>query len=351
MDSLNLDDLRKEIAALDIQLLELVAKRISLARSIGELKQEKGLPVRNLGVEGEVRKRHQRVASELGLDPRAVDSISSILIQEAIEEQASIPMEESFRREVMIVGGAGKMGQWMADLLRSCGHSVHISDPSWKDGVPLSKAAEMDVIVIATPISIVDEVLSELDGLISSDCLLFDIASLKSPFQDRLLKMATRGKVCSVHPMFGPGVRSMYDRNLIFCDCGSTEAVEEAMALLDHHGARMSTIPVTEHDRYMSYVLGMSHAASIAFLSALEMSGISSEEFGRMASTTFRRQIEGARSVGEEDPSLYHEIQRLGDLEGWGSLSAAVERLREAALNEDPAPFREIMEKGRTYLR
>ena len=62
---MHLDQLRNEIARLDRQILELVAERVSVARSIGELKMERGLPVRNLEVEEKVVKWHLDIAIEL----------------------------------------------------------------------------------------------------------------------------------------------------------------------------------------------------------------------------------------------------------------------------------------------
>lgn len=350
---MHLDQLRNEIARLDRQILELVAERVSVARSIGELKMERGLPVRNLEVEEKVLKRHLDIAIELGLNPRAVRDISRVLIQEAIEEQASLPRPEERQKNIMIIGGAGKMGRWMTNLLSSCGHIIHVMDPKDGGSCTLEDAADMDVVMVSAPISKVDGLLQQLDGLTGEKTLIFDISSLKSPFTETLRRMAASKKVCSVHPMFGPSARSMYDRNLLLCDCGCQEAVDEAKELFDDHGARMTVIPLEEHDRYMSYVLGMSHAVNIAFFTAVERSGVPLEEFERMASTTFLKHLDTARSVASEDPDLYHEIQHLNQKshDSWEAFSNAVAMVKDASLREEPSAFRAIMERGRRYFQ
>lgn len=349
---MNLEGLRKEIAKVDSQIWELMAKRVSIARRIGEHKRQLDLPIRNLEVEEEVVKRHLQSALTLGLNPQAVEEISRILIQEAIEEQAALPRPKKEQQDIMIIGGAGKMGAWMSRLLSASGHRIHLLDPRIDNGVKMQDASGMDVVMVSAPISKVDRLLQEVDCHAAPQTLIFDISSLKSPFLPTLQDMASRRKVCSVHPMFGPGARSMYDRNLLFCDCNNREAVEEAMRLFDDHGARMTVLPLPEHDRYMSYILGMSHATNIAFFTALERSEIPLTEFMGMASTTFLKHLDAARSVALEDADLYYEIQHLNQRshDSWEAFSTAVELVKEASLQEDPQAFRSIMDRGRLFF-
>lgn len=350
---MNLDELRNEIACVDKEILDLVAKRVQVARRIGEVKRDLHIPIRNIPVEEKVVERFQTMAKDRGLNQKAGEELARLLIREAIEEQASLPKPQAIRKKVMIIGGAGKMGVWLSDLLSSSGHHITILDPLCQNGTDMEMAREMDAVIISAPISKVPEILRDLHRLCLRDTLVFDISSLKSPFMAELREFAAEGKFCSVHPMFGPNARSMYDRNLLFCDCGNTDAVQEAMSLFDDHGARMTVIPVEEHDRYMSYVLGMSHAINIAFFTALEKSAIPLEEFKRMASTTFLKHLDTAKSVASEDARLYYEIQRLNQKshDSWEAFSAAVDMVMEASLDDDATDFFVLMEKGKEFFR
>ena len=107
-----------------------------------------------------------------------------------------------------------------------------------------------------------------------------------------------------------------------------------------------------EHDRLIAYVLGLSHALNIAFLTALAGSGEAAPRLARMSSTTFDAQLDIAAKVAQESPDLYFEIQALNDY-GAASLEAlaqAVERLRRTVLSRDREAFRELMTRGRDYL-
>ena len=58
-------------------------------------------------------------------------------------------------------------------------------------------------------------------------------------------------EIRSLHPMFGPEA-SVYGRNILICDCGSQTAMDKAALLFDRTGAKMTRIPVEEHDELMS---------------------------------------------------------------------------------------------------
>ncbi|MDR0778018.1 MAG: chorismate mutase, partial [Methanomassiliicoccaceae archaeon] len=60
MDSL--EQLRKRIEEIDEKIVELMIRRNDAARMIGELKNEHGMPVRNLSVESTVIERYRRLA-------------------------------------------------------------------------------------------------------------------------------------------------------------------------------------------------------------------------------------------------------------------------------------------------
>ena len=264
---MTLEDVRTEIQDIDLRILDLMRRRLELARLVGEDKVSRNAAVRNIPQENKVIDRYRGYALENGMNPVYAEQVCRILMQESIEIQASLPRTAARMRHIAIVGGYGKMGRWFADLLKGAGHRVDIIDPSSGNGLVLEDAKWADSVIVSVPISRTGPILRKLDEICKPDALIFDVASLKSPFIDVLKDMGARRRVCSVHPMFGPSAESMYERNVIVCDCGSDEAVDEAVELLGNHGADVRRMPVDEHDMYMSYVLGLSHAVNIALTS------------------------------------------------------------------------------------
>ena len=349
---MTLEDVRKEIEGIDMEILSLMKRRLELAEEVGRDKVARSAPVRNIVQEKNVIDRYRGYALEHGMNPVYAEHICKILMQESIEVQASLPRTTSEMHHIAIIGGYGKMGRWFADLLRQSGHRVDIIDPSSGNGLTIDDAKWSDTVIVSVPISRTKGILEKLDSICPDDALIFDIASLKSPFIDALEDMGKRRRVCSVHPMFGPSAESMYDRNLLVCNCGSDEAVDAVMGLLGNHGADVRTMPVRDHDRYMSYVLGLSHAVNIAFFTVLDRSGIDFGDMRSVASTTYNKLMDTNESVALEDPYLYYEIQHLNAYreDMLNEFNRAVHDVVDAALADSPEAFKELMDKGREYF-
>ena len=116
--------------------------------------------------------------------------------------------------------------------------------------------------------------------------------------------------------------------------------------------ATLVEMDVDDHDRLIAYVLGLSHALNIIFFTALVDSGEEAPLLARMSSTTFDAQLEVARSVAEDNPYLYFEIQSLNEygFESLEALSGAFDRFLTVLKNTDQEGFYDMMKKGEAYL-
>ncbi|MCQ2079822.1 MAG: chorismate mutase [archaeon] len=85
-----LDEKRKEIAAVDRQIMQLVKSRVDLANAIGHYKAEHGLDVRNHAVEVKVAERYRNCAEEFGLDPNFGEILCRIIMQLCVASEDSI---------------------------------------------------------------------------------------------------------------------------------------------------------------------------------------------------------------------------------------------------------------------
>jgi chorismate mutase len=74
-DAAALEKLRNDIAAVDDQLVALLARRLALARTIGEVKERLGLPVMDPAREAEVVRRAASLARKNDIDPELVRAV------------------------------------------------------------------------------------------------------------------------------------------------------------------------------------------------------------------------------------------------------------------------------------
>ena len=344
------DEIRKKIEEIDEEILELIQKRGEAAASMGKLKASKMLPLVVPEVEKVVIGRYTAKAAATGMSEKSLTDIARLLIKESIEIQARIPRPAAAKR-ILIIGGAGQMGRWLCDYFSSRGHEVSVFDRkmSEKDhnNTDLSEASnKADVIVISTPIETTAGIANEIISS-KTKALIFDIASIKTPFLESFQDFAKHGvNICSTHPMFGSKANGIIGRNVIVCDCGNASAALEAEKLFE--GANIIRMDVTEHDKLMAYVLGLSHALNIVFNSALMKSGIPFDVLSSVSSTTFQKQSELSIDVAFDNADLYYTIQTANpyNRDSISHLKEAMYELREF----DREEFLMLMAESRNYF-
>jgi chorismate mutase/prephenate dehydrogenase len=351
--------LRAKIAAVDADLLALVARRLALVREVGSAKRAAGLPVRSFGTEAEVQARFREGAARHGLDEQLAERLAHYLIGASVrlQEEAQPGGTETSQR-ILVVGGAGKMGRWLAHFFLGQGHRVTTVDPAGEvAGCAAARdldagLADADVVLVATPLSPGVRVLQDILGA-GPRALVADVFSLKSHVQEDLTRGAARGlRVTSLHPLFGPEVRTLGGRVLAVLDCGNRTAADDAAALFEDTALTITRLPVEDHDAYMQYVLGLSHLMAILFFTTLSRSGRSFQELARTASTTFLKQARTSAEVARENPRLYHEIQKLNRHSAtlFALLRESLDAIESAALADHAAAFIQLIERGRAYF-
>ncbi len=347
-----LEELRSDMRRVDDDIIELIGERLKMSKRMGIIKTSNDENIHDIDAERATLERFKAMGDMIGMNQEASEDLCRILIEQSIAVQSSTPKRISLKKKIAVIGGHGQMGKMIQRLLSRPEHEMIVIDPAIKNGMAIENASDVDIVIVSAPISSVSEILGVLDQICRKDTLIFDVSSLKSPFAHVLKDMASARNVCSIHPMFGPTVRSMHGRNLIICDCGSQKAVEMTVELFSDQGANVKVIPLEEHDRYMSYVLGLSHIVNIAFFTVLERSNIPFKELCSVSSTTFDKMIDTNMSVALEDPRLYYEIQHLNVSRNrmLSELSDAINAVSEAALSDRPENFSELMLKGRRYL-
>jgi chorismate mutase/prephenate dehydrogenase len=358
--TMNLDDLRKDLSAVDRQLVEQIAERQRIVSEIGRHKLASGTGTRDYAREKDVLDMGRTQAAKLGIDPDLVEDVLRKLIRSSLASQERdrvIAEGKGDGRSALVIGGSGKMGGWFVDFFASQGFATSIADPGVEDGPGrfsnwTDAGVDFDVIVVAAPLAVSGRILAQL-AVLKPQGLVFDIGSLKTPLIDGLQELRRAGcRVTSIHPMFGPDTRLLSGHHLIYCDVGSQQATDDAKALFGSTMVEQLDMGLDDHDRLIAYVLGLSHALNIAFFTALAESGEAAPKLARMSSTTFDSQLLVSAAVAQDNPRLYFEIQNLNKF-GMGPLNAlcdASSRIRELVAGGDEDGFVELMDAGKQYM-
>ena len=357
----DLSTLRDELAGVDESLLRLVARRQAIATEIGRIKAAMGRNTRDFGQEKEVVGRARTAATALGLDANIAEQLALLLIRASLtvqEKDRVNASNEGEGRTALLIGGAGGMGRWLARFLSSQGFVVEIADPAgpvpgfshrsdWR-----TATLDHDLIAVAAPLRASAGILEELAARAPRG-IVFDVGSIKAPLRKGLDALRAAGvAVTSLHPMFGPDTELLSGRHVIFVDAGVPEATRRARELFSSTMAVQIEMDLDSHDRLVSYILGLSHAVNIAFMTVLAESGAEADKLRELSSTTFEAQLAVARRVAGENPHLYFEIQSLNSYGNpvLAALAKAVERVRTAVASGDEEKFAAMMRQGSAYL-
>ena len=357
--------LRDEIGALDRALLELLARRFELAAQVGQLKAQRGEPIVVREVEQNVLSRARDAADLCGTSPEIMESIFQAIIRGAVERQHRVGVRLRSRggKRVLILGAAGAMGGWLRRFLESIGHHTEGVDPAW-EGLPeaggkygsLDEVPDLEVfdaLFVSVPLEATGDTLAHL-ARTGVRVPVLEIASIKSHLKDALAELRAKGiAAISLHPMFGPGKNPYEPLTVVHAVMGDeAEERERVLDLLVHPYLDLVSVPFDRHDRLMGWLLGLAHLTGMLFAGALQRSALDPGELARAASTTFSRQLATARSVLDEEPSLYFAIQRLNPFRGevYAALTAALGELTGAVERDDPEAFAGALSKSAAAL-
>lgn len=223
---------------------------------------------------------------------------------------------------IAIIGGAGRMGKWLARFLKEDGKNVTIigRDPVATNdaGLEIGCQATTDmaavtqsrVIIISVAIDSFEKVVEKLAPFTRVDHLIFDITSIKLKPVEIMNRCLPRGTSLGTHPVFGPGARGVAGHNFVLTPTTDrqTEAAKMVSAYLSQRGAIVKIMSPDEHDRLMAIILGLAHFISIVSANTLVDFG-KLEEMAGVQGVTYRALLTLIESVLSEDPELYASLQ------------------------------------------
>lgn len=229
-----------------------------------------------------------------------------------------------FTTKVVVIGGRGRMGAWWARALRLAGCEVLIADA--RDGaITPDMVAECPVVVLAVPVSRVEEVMRHIGPHTRDDGLVMDICSLKEAPLSSMLAHA-QGEVVGAHPLFGPTAEGL-DGQLVFVCPGRGERWERwVQGFLQDRGARVVEMDPARHDRLMAQVQSLRHLWLVCLGRALTRLGYDPQRDLAFSGPWFNDLIDMLTHQCRQPAELYCELATHNP-----AVPQAAEALRQAA--------------------
>ncbi|NOI78143.1 bifunctional chorismate mutase/prephenate dehydrogenase [Vibrio coralliilyticus] len=305
--AVELNELRDQIDAVDKQILDLLAQRLSLVEKVGEVKSEHGLPIYAPDREAAMLASRREEAEKKGVPPQLIEDILRRTMREsyASEKDSGFKCLNPELRSVVIVGGNGQLGGLFGRMFKLSGYDVKVlGSKDW------DKADEMLVdaglVVVTVPIHLTQGVIEKL-GKLPKDCILCDLTSIKSkPLQGML--NVHQGPVVGLHPMFGPDVPSLAKQVIVYCDGRGEEHYQWLLKQFSIWGASLCEIDASEHDHGMTLIQALRHFTSFAYGLHLSRENPNIDKLLKLSSPIYRLELAMVGRLFGQDPNLYGDI-------------------------------------------
>jgi prephenate dehydrogenase len=259
-------------------------------------------------------------------------------------------------KKITVVGAGGQMGQWFVKYFTDQGYEVTGYDLENKIPGKNTLVSESlvggilkaDYVVLCTPTRRTPEIIRLIAKEMKRGTFLIEISSEKSKVVSSLSKMPAKINPICIHPMFGPGIKTIKGKNIISVPIRDAKK-ELTVAKSLFEGANFVTIDAAEHDKKIAVILGLTHLMNLVFANI-----ISKDEkmnlTEKMSGTTFRVQKTLAESIMTESPELIEtiianpEIRRVAE-ELWKDIGRLLTSVQESKTEEVIDYIKECQER------
>lgn len=271
-------------------------------------------------------------------------------------------------KNILIIGGTGKMGQWFAKFFKNKKFKVKIYGRNPVKTKKIAKSLGVDyslnyvedvknvsMVLVSTPIEVTPKIILEVAKNLKKGSILFDVASIKHDVLPAL-KKAEKFSIhtLSLHPMFGPGAKSVKDKAILTIPVTrNIEVLKFVLKPFLDSGAKIVWVKDAKtHDKMVALTLALPHFLNIVFGKTLSTSGFNIKKIKDFGGTTFNLQLILTESVVQEDPNLYASIQTQNKyfIKVMEELFNHANNLKKIVLNKEKDKFSKFFLETRKFL-
>lgn len=303
-----LSALRREIDAVDQQIVDLLARRHEQVEAVVALKKAHNQPVYHPAREEDLISGRRAQAKAAGLCPDYIEEIYRIIIRRSRVTQSGHMAGKAVKpgATVLIVGGTGEMGRYFVDWFSGAGYRVRsMGSRDWDRVAALCEG--IDLCIISVTIEKTVEVIRNIAPYLPKDAVLADLTSIKKVPLAAMLA-AHPGPVVGLHPLFGPTTSSL-DKQIVVATPGRDD--DRCRWLIDQFslwGAVIVRSTGEEHDAIMEYVQALRHFATFAFGQFLAAKKVPIARTLEFSSPIYRLELGMVGRLFAQDAGLYAEI-------------------------------------------
>ncbi len=300
--------LRDKIDEIDSKILSLLAQRYSEVEKVVQLKKKHHIPVYHPAREEDLISKLRLQASKARLDPDFMEDLYRVILRQSRVKQTDEMEHKGIRpgARILIIGGAGEMGQFFTNLFRKSGYIVDIlTRQDWDNAKQLCKG--VDLVIVSVPIETTENIIEQIAPFLEKNTVLADLTSIKERPLERMMD-CHKGPVLGLHPLFG-GTSASLDKQIIVTTPG--RGLEDCQWIIEQFilwGAIVVESTAREHDHIMELVQALRHFATFGFGQFLQEREAHIEKTLEFSSPIYRLELGMVGRLFAQDASLYSEI-------------------------------------------
>ncbi len=339
--------LRREIDAIDQQVVDLLSKRQKQVEHVVALKKAHNLQVYHPSREEDLISARRQQAKEAGLCPDFIEELYRVIMHRSRVEQTGQMALKAVKpgATVLIVGGTGEMGRYFVNWFTGAGYQVRsMGSKDWPNIAALCDG--IDLCIISVTIDRTVEIVKRIGPYLPPSAVLTDVTSIKKVPLDAMLD-AHPGPVLGLHPLFGPTTSTLDEQIVVATPGRDDDACRWVIEQFSLWGSIIVMSDADEHDGIMEFVQSLRHFATFAFGQFLASKKVPLARTLEFSSPIYRLEMGMVGRLFAQDASLYAEIifatpERRALLKDYiSSLSKNIEMLE----NGDKAEFEQEFEK------
>lgn len=296
-------NLRRELEKIDSTILELIAKRMEIAKKIGELKKKQGYLVLDLIREEEVLMYWRALGVRHNLPIDALNDIAKSILKLSRSVQVKMQSNVAPKGRTICMVGYGAMAAMLSQAFMNEGYNVIITgrdaekareiaeklgatSSSVEEALPQCNVAILALSIQAFLEGYVDKIAHLLKGKV-----VMDILSSKTAVFKHLEELSEHHgfSYVSTHPLFGPYTPPYGERVVLIPSKTGLVVIDYVQSLWKTIGVESVISTLEEHEKAMAVVQVLTHFTLFAYRDAIvriaEELGIDVEKF---ATATYR---------------------------------------------------------------
>ncbi|MBV7314214.1 bifunctional chorismate mutase/prephenate dehydrogenase [Shewanella sp. NIFS-20-20] len=303
-----LEHLREQIDGVDKELLALVRRRLDLVARVGMVKHQAGLPIYAPEREAKMLAKRRQEAMDLAIPPQLIEDLLRRMMRESYlnEKDVGFKQVNPDLGRVVIIGGAGALGQVFVQMLTLSGYQVDVLDKEdWHRADDL--LANPGLVIVSVPIAQTCELIRNQLTRLPERCILADLTSIKSAPLTSMLT-AHRGPVVGLHPMFGPDVGSLAKQVVVICHGRGASQYQWLLDQITIWGAKLVEADAKVHDDAMQLVQSMRHFSTFVYGLNLCREQADIAQLLQFSSPIYRLELAMVGRLFAQSPELYADI-------------------------------------------